>query len=87
MVSDQTASSAQHDTSMEVDQREQSTNATPCEPEAVEFPDELEDAPGDGVNLLDADDDNMPANNIRTQEDAGRSKAKAMEQKHPNMYF
>ncbi|KAL9570352.1 hypothetical protein ACKAV7_005558 [Fusarium commune] len=85
--SEQTHSPAQHDALMEKDQRTRSIHATPPEPEPVDFPDDAGDDQGETITLQDADDDVMPRNDIHVQEESGGSKAKEMEQKHPNMYF
>lgn len=85
--SEQTHSPAQHDALMDEDQRTRSIHATPPEPEPVDFPDDDGDDQGETITLQDADDDVMPRNDIHIQEESGGSKAKEMEQKHPNMYF
>lgn len=85
--SEQTHSPAQHDALMDEDQRTQSIHATPPLPEPVDFPDDAGDDQGETITLQDADDDVMPRNDIHIQEESGGSKAKEMEQKHPNMYF
>ncbi|KAJ4039457.1 hypothetical protein NW756_009424 [Fusarium oxysporum] len=85
--SEQTHSPAQHDDLMDEDQRTRSIHATPPEPEPVDFPDDAGDDQGETITLQDADDDVMPRNAIHIPEESGGSKAKEMEQKHPNMYF
>jgi hypothetical protein len=72
---------------MEGDQRARSIHATPPESETVDFPDDAGDGQEETVTLQDADDDVMQRNGIHIQEESGGSKAKAMEQKHPNVYF
>jgi hypothetical protein len=72
---------------MEGDQRERSIHVTPPESEPMEFTGDVGGDQGDTIALPDADDGVMPRNDNQTQEEPGGSKAKAMEQKHPNMYF
>ncbi|KAF5563390.1 positive regulator of purine utilization [Fusarium phyllophilum] len=72
---------------MEEDQPARPIHATPPESETVDFLDDAGDDQGETLTLQDADDDVMPRNDIHIQEESGGSKAKEMEQKHPNMYF
>ncbi|KAG5757002.1 hypothetical protein H9Q69_007276 [Fusarium xylarioides] len=85
--SEQTHSPTQHDALMDENQRARSINATPPDPEPTDFPDDAGDDGGETITLQDADDDVMPGNDIHIQEESSGSKAKEMEQKHPNMYF
>ncbi|KAF5711058.1 hypothetical protein FMUND_9208 [Fusarium mundagurra] len=85
--SEQTHSPPQHDTLMDEDQGARPIHTTPPESETVDFPDDTGDGQGETVMLQDADDAVMPRNDIHIQEESGGSKAKEMEQKHPNMYF
>ncbi|RBR09983.1 hypothetical protein FVER53590_03752 [Fusarium verticillioides] len=85
--SEQTHSPTQPDALMEGNQRARSIHATPPESETVDFPDDVGDGQEETVTLQDADDDVMQRNGIHIQEESGGSKAKEMEQKHPNVYF
>ncbi|SCV45792.1 uncharacterized protein FFB14_08862 [Fusarium fujikuroi] len=85
--SEQTHSPTQHEALMDEDQRARSVHATPSEPEPMDLPNDPGDDHGETITLQDADDDTMPRNDIHIQEESGGSKAKEMEQKHPNMYF
>ncbi|EWG41686.1 hypothetical protein FVEG_03752 [Fusarium verticillioides 7600] len=85
--SEQTHSPTQPDALMEGNQRARSIHATPPVSETVDFPDDVGDGQEETVTLQDADDDVMQRNGIHIQEESGGSKAKEMEQKHPNVYF
>ncbi|KAF4454941.1 Positive regulator of purine utilization [Fusarium austroafricanum] len=85
--SDQASSPADQIVSMEVDQHELPTHVTPSEPDPVEIPDDSSNDSGDGIVLPDIEDVDVSRNDITTPVQPGGSKAKEMEQKHPNMYF
>ncbi|KAF5251289.1 hypothetical protein FANTH_3581 [Fusarium anthophilum] len=86
--SEQTHAPTRHDDLMEQDQSTRPLHATPPEPEPVDFPDDAGDDQAETITLQDADaDDVVPRNDTQIQEESGGSKAKEMEQKHPNMYF
>jgi hypothetical protein len=82
---DQTVPPALRDDSMDLDQTGSPTTATPSDVGLVEFPDDAQSSSGDGTVLSDPIND-VSGSEIQTPGQSG-SKAKEMEQKHPNMYF
>lgn len=82
---DQTVPPALRDDSMDPDQTGSPTTKTPSDVALVGFPDDAPSSLGDGTVLSDPIDD-VPGSEIQTPGQSG-SKAKEMEQKHPNMYF